>query len=261
MRTPRYDVGKQPVHHLWGIGQTYTRKLRSCGIATIHALAHHANLTALTQQSDISLKRLRTFQLRAQSLLKQDIIQIAPFESPQSNTIFIDIETDLRCERVWLIGLLIHDECIQLYADTWLEEKTILLQFLHILKEYPTYDLVSYSGTNFDYRIPLEAMRRHQLDTTPLESRRHIDLCIAIRRSFIVPFQTFALKAFGGFLDYPFQHPEMDGMRVALKYIDHINAGTPLDPSVIQYNEDDVKVLPYLINVLCTSKQQIKLES
>lgn len=261
MQTRRYDVGQQPVHHLWGIGQAYAMKLRSCGITNIDGLAHHANLTALMQQSDISLKRLRTFQLRAQSMLEQDIIQIAPFELPQSNAIFIDIETDLRCERVWLIGLLIDDECFQLYADTWLEEKAILLQFLRILRRYPTYDLVSYSGTNFDYRIPLDAMRRYQLDTTPLESRRHIDLCIAIRRSFVVPVQTFALKAFGAFLRYPFQHPEMDGLHVALEYHRHIEGGTPLDPTVIQYNEDDIKVLPYVISILCAREQQSKRES
>ena len=68
-----------------------------------------------------------------------------------------------------------------------------------------------------------------------------------------MPFQTFALKAFGAFLNYPFQHPEMDGLRVVLLYHRHVEGGTPLDPSVIQYNEDDVKVLPYLINVLCAS--------
>jgi predicted RecB family nuclease len=257
MQTTRDGLSKQSLQYLWGIGQAYALKLRSCGVSDIEALAHHTNLAELTQRSDISIKRLRKFQVRATSMLEQKIVQIAPFEPPQHNVIYIDIETDLNCDKVWLIGLLIHSECIQLYADNWREEKTILLQFLRILQQYPRYDLVSYSGTNFDYRIPLHAMKRHQLDTVPLENRRHIDLCLAIRKSFVVPFQTFALKAFGAFLHYPFQHPEMDGLLVAFTYRRHIESGIPLDPMVIQYNEDDVKVLPYLIDALCSMTQQI----
>jgi hypothetical protein len=49
----------------------------------------------------------------------------------------------------------------------------------------------------------------------------------------------------------------MDGLRVALVYHRHIEREIPLDASVIQYNEDDVKVLPYLISVLRARKQQI----
>jgi hypothetical protein len=47
---------------------------------------------------------------------------------------------------------------------------------------------------------------------------------------------------------------------VALAYHRHIERKIPLDPSVIQYNEDDVKVLPYLINVLCTRRHYMQLE-
>lgn len=261
MQISQDDVRTQSVHNLWGIGQAYATKLRACGVSTIEVLANHTKLSELTQQSNISITRLRKFQLRARSMLEQEIMQIAPFEILPHNVIYLDIETDLTCDKVWLIGLLVHDEVVQLYADNWNEEQGILIQFLRILRQHPTNALASYSGTNFDYRILHQAMQRHQLDTTPLESRRHIDLCIAIRRSFIIPCETFALKAFGAFLRYPFQHPEMDGMLVALQYLRHVESGIPLDPTVIQYNEDDVKVLPYLIDALCSCIQHIKLES
>ena len=55
-------------------------------------------------------------------MLEQEIMQIAPFEIFPHNVIYLDIETDLTCDKVWLIGLLVHDEVVQLYADNWNEE-------------------------------------------------------------------------------------------------------------------------------------------
>jgi predicted RecB family nuclease len=190
------------------------------------------------------------FQLRAKSSLENSIFQISSFEPPDSNLIFIDIETDIACERVWLIGLLVDNQFIQLYADNWDEEKAILLRFLEILKDHSEYKLVSYSCTNFDYRVLLAALNRYSLDASVLESYEHTDLGIEMRNCFVFPNQSYALKNLGAFMKYPFKYPEIDGLVVALKYMSHVEDGKPLDKTLLEYNEDDVRVIPYLISEL-----------
>jgi predicted RecB family nuclease len=67
-----------------------------------------------------------------------------------------------------------------------------------------------------------------------------------MRRSFIFPTRGYGLKRLGGFLGYPFSNPHLDGLTVSTQYQDHIERGDPLDPRDFVYNEDDVKVLPYI---------------
>lgn len=120
-----------------------------------------------------------------------------------------------------------------------------MVEFLEILQKYPEYKLVSYSGTDFDYRVPIAALRRQGLSAILLESHQHLDLSYAVRNCFIFPNQSFALKELGAYLQYPFKHPDLDGMLVAFKYMKHAEDG---DREIIRYNEDDVRVLPYLIS-------------
>lgn len=163
-----------------------------------------------------------------------------PFEFPAGNYIFIDIETDTACRRVWLIGLLVDGELTQLYADCWGEERAILEGFLGFLDRHRDYTLVSYSGTGFDYRVTLNAARRHGLDTKLMERFPHIDLCTLLRRYFVFPHQGYALKGLGGYLHYGFRQNDLDGLAVALEYQRHIESGAPLDVRVLEYNEDDI---------------------
>jgi predicted RecB family nuclease len=190
-------------------------------------------------------------------MVENKIFQVSPFIFPEDRLIFIDIETDLACQRVWLIGLLIDSKFIQLYADSWDEEKKILSDFLAILKKHPGYTLVSYSGTNFDYRVPLYALMRVGLKTDLLESHQHFDLSHMVRNCFVFPNQSFALKELGAYLKYPFMFPDLNGMFVAFKYMKHVEDGEPLDEKVIKYNEDDVRVLPFIISTLKSNKLPI----
>jgi predicted RecB family nuclease len=179
-------------------------------------------------------------------MLENEVYQIAPFNIDHKNAIFFDIETDIACKRVWLIGLQINGEFTRLYADDWKQEKEILVEFAKILADNPDRTLISFSCTNFDYRITLGAMQRHGMNTDCLVSRSHIDLCILLRRCFIFPNQRFALKDLGFFFEYPFRNPDLDGLAVALAYHRHTEGGKPLDNRILEYNEDDVKVLPFL---------------
>ena len=218
-------LDQHSVDKIWGIGFCYRRKLAHSGITTIKELAEHNGLEELSCSCGISPKVLMKFQLRARSMVEDKVFQVSPFIFPDYKLIFIDIETDLGGFRVWLIGLLVDGEFIQLYADNWGQEKDILIKFLEILKKHPGYKLVSYSGTDFDYRVPLRALKRHGLKTDLLESRQHFDLSYAVRNCFVFPNQSFALKELGAYLQYPFKFPELDGKMVAFKYVKHAEDG------------------------------------
>jgi predicted RecB family nuclease len=250
-------LDQHSVDRIWGVGNCYSRQLANSGITTIKELASHRSIEALSCSCEIPLKVLWKFQLRARSILEGKILQVSPFAFPEDKIIFIDIETDLACNRVWLIGLLVDGQFTQLYADDWRREKEILIKFLDFLNKYPDYVLVSYSGTRFDYRVLLQALKRQRLKTALLESHEHFDLNCEVKNCFIFPNQSFALKELGAYLQYPFKFPELNGMIVAQKYMKHAEDGEPLDKQIIEYNEDDVKVLPFIISTLKSKKLSI----
>lgn len=55
----------------------------------------------------------------------------------------------------------------------------------------------SYSGTGFDLRVILSAARRLGLDPSALLGFPHVDLCSLLRRCFIFPHHSYALKEIG----------------------------------------------------------------
>lgn len=241
-----------------GIGPTYSEYLEKSGIKNVTQLSKITDLDKLAKRSRIPLSLLRILRLKAKSFLENRIYQVAPFGLANDKSIFFDIETDIACERVWLIGLQIDDKFIQLYADNWKQEKRILKRFIEILQDNPDHDLISFSTTNFDHRVTLNALKRHRLSTEPLTSRCHEDLGILFKRCFIFPTKSYGLKDLGSLLEYKFKYPELDGLMVALSYQRHVEENKPLDPKILKYNQDDVKVLSHLIDKLTSGKFDIK---
>lgn len=250
--------GKDSLIQIYGVGPKIAERFLKDGVSTVSKLANHRNLARLSTSLGLSEMYLRLLQLRARLLLRNEIYRIAPFEIESRNAIFFDIETDIACKRVWLIGLLIEDQFLQFYADTWDEEKAVLGKFEHFLFDHPSKALISFSGTNFDYRVTLGALQRQGIETSCLTSRSHIDLSILLRRCFIFPNQRFALKSLGSYLKYPFKHTDLDGLAVALAYHKHAEDGVKLDNRVFVYNEDDVRVLPFLVSNALAISTKIK---
>ena len=234
------------------------KKLRECGITSPNQLIEHKNLAELADKSKIPLSTLNKYKLKAESLVNKEPYQIAPFTIPDERFIYLDIETDLKSEKIWLIGLEIDGKYTQFYADTWEQEEEILLKFMKVLKANPKVTLLSFSGTNFDFRVLKNAMERFGMDVKELTSHFHIDLCTLIKRSLIVPNQSYKLKDLGKLFKYPFKHAHLDGKAVTLKYLTHIEKGEPLEQEILEYGEDDVKVLPFLIETIKKGEGIIK---
>jgi len=241
-------IGFDSLRRIHGVGPSRFSKLLKSGIKNIENLAELDNISKVSYTSGFSEQHLHKLQLQAKSVLSSKTYQIAPFNFSQENVIYFDIETDINRKRVWLIGILIDNRFTQLFAENWGQENRILYEFIEILKQHPDRILVSYSCINFDYDVSLAALERHNLDIAFFQSYPHQDLGTLLRRCFIFPNQSFALKELGTYLEYPFKYPDMGGFYVALNYMNHVEQESPLDPKIFEYNEDDVRVIPYLID-------------
>jgi predicted RecB family nuclease len=236
-----------PVEGIYGVGAKYSKALREIGVETVEDVAKITNIDEFEELLGIPAAVLLKIRLRALSIVSGKILQTESVEFPGDRLIYIDIETDQRCSRVWLIGLLVDSRFTQFYAEGWEDERSILERFLGFLGTHRGYTLVSYSGTCFDYRVTLNALRRLGLDFSSLEEFPHVDLCTLLRRSFIFPRGSYGLKELGAYLSYEFKQCDLDGLQVAQAYQRHVEYGVPLDAGVFEYNEDDVRVIQHLI--------------
>ena len=75
-----------------------------------------------------------------------------------------------------------------------------------------------------------------------------LDLRHQVLKSYIFPIHGTGLKKVGAYLDYPFKNPWLIGLKVETEYEKHLLNCKPMDSQTFQYNEDDVRVLPYIID-------------
>lgn len=240
------------------VGPIRCQKLAKCGITSISQIANIENIEVASKQLGITKKHLLKLRAKAKSLLFSEIYQIQPFVPFEKKPIFFDIETDVDRNRVWLIGFLIDDNFIQLFANNWEQEKEILTKFIEVLKEHPDSMLVSYSTKNFDFVTIRQALERNELDVDFFRKYPHVDLGTSLSRTFIFPNQSYALKELGAFLGYNFKHADLDGLYVALNYMAYADNGEELDPNILEYNEDDVRVIPYLLEKAVSLSDNVK---
>jgi predicted RecB family nuclease len=236
-----------PIETIYGVGSKYSKALREIGVENVGDVARITDIDQFEEPLGIPTATLRKIRLRALSIISGKTLQMKPVEFPGDRLIYMDIETDEKSSRVWLIGLLVDGRFTQFYADNWDDEREILEKLLHFLDTHRGYTLVSYSGTCFDYRVTVNALKRLGLPSSSLEEHPHIDLCTLLRRSFIFPRSSYALKELGSYLCYAFRQSDLDGLQVAQAYQRHVEYGAPLEPRFLEYNEDDVRVIQHLI--------------
>jgi len=254
----KLDSTTEDLRQIYNMNPIHLEKLRKCGISTKNQLKDYENLAELANRSKIPLLTLNKYKLNAESNAKGEIFQIAPFNIPEGRKIYLDIETDRNANKIWLIGFEIDGKYTQLYAKTWEQEEEILLKFVEVLRNNHKVPLLFFSGTNSDFKILKKAMERLGMDANELTSHPYKDLCTIIKRSIIVPNQSYRLKDLGVLFKYPFKHIHLNGFHAALNYINHIETGEDLDQEILEYAEDDVKILPFLIETIRKGEEIIK---
>ncbi len=244
-----------------GVGPSVEKALDQAGIRNIDQLIEAPDLYKIADLSSLPFPTICRIKAKAKAFKAGQPFKIKDFSLNLNEVVFFDIETDTACERVWLIGVLSKKGFKQFYADNWVDEPLILREFLAYLKLTPNALLVSYSGTNFDRNVIEKALRRLCLDYRSFLAFRHTDLSLEIKDCFIFPSQSYALKNLAAHLSYKFKHQELDGFLVAIEYMRHIIDKIPLNPIFLEYNEDDVRSLPFIIEQLTKLNQESETKS
>ncbi len=239
------------LRNVYGLGYSYEHKLRDFGIMDVPKLIE----SDYDLEIGIPKATFEKLKVYARAYTNNESVVLDKtkiLEVKGRKSIIFDIETDLLCEKVWMIGILVEGKFIQLYADNFSKEKSILQEFANILDKYheKEYCLLSYSGTNFDFRVTKNALIRKKIDSKRIERFEHIDVCNLVKRSYISHIQTYALKDFAGHIGYPFKHGDMNGLLVALEYMEHLKKKKELPRKIFDYNQDDVYAIPFILEKL-----------
>jgi predicted RecB family nuclease len=244
----------RPVWVVPGIGPVSAERLRGIGIRTVEELA--------AAPAEIVCRTVRFGHLpevllaRARAIVENRPIFLRPPESTGNDEVFLDIETDLDQKYIWLIGLCVggKGKYYGFFADSPKEEKTILLDFLSFMERHPEARLLTCSGSRFEERVIRNRLTFHGLSTAVCD--RTIDLYQDISRTVALPTTSCRVKEIGAFFGYRYKHPDLDGYRVASLYMHtyqkskHRLRRRKLGRKLIEYNEDDVRCLPFILNAL-----------
>lgn len=171
------------------------------------------------------------------------LIQLLDMENPT----YLDIETDLGGNKVWLIGI-------------YNERKGEFLQFFEkdkedkLLHDFSNYvmknncSLICYAGSYFDRDVVKNSMRKHGIEI-PLSVEECRDAGIEIQYSVVGPFKGFKLKDIGKMIGHQWRQPDMDGLVVGAQYTSYLlDKKEPDWNKLLEYNEDDVKAVREVVN-------------
>jgi Icc-related predicted phosphoesterase/uncharacterized protein YprB with RNaseH-like and TPR domain len=249
-------IPKDSLLNIHGVGPSVEQAFSQSGIKTIEHLLNAPDLYKIAESSGLPFATVSRIKAKAKAHTEGKPFKLKDMPSIPDNVIFFDIETDIACERVWLVGTYSKAGFKRFYADSWEDEKSMLQDFLNFLIRNPNFMLISFSGINFDRNVIEKALRRLNLDYKSFLSFRHKDLALQIKECFIFSNQSYALKDLASHIGYKFKYPELDGFQVALEYHHHIIDKIPLNPMLFDYNEDDVKSLPFMIQQLTKLNQE-----
>lgn len=266
------SLGSWPVAWLHGVGYSREYGLHRADIRTVDDMARVPDVRAAATLSGLPVSFIERSRTKARSSVENRVIQrfrmILP---PDEEMAIFDIETDTASTAVWLIGVLYRGRIEQFMVDMggrgggggagWSAlgrrrergARRLLSEFVDHLGSIQSDGctaLAAYSGTGFDKRVTAAAMSRNGVEPGAFASLRHIDACSLVRRAFAVPCQSYALKRLGSILGYDFAHSGMDGLDAALAFERHVADGTPIDPSVLEYNRDDVLSVRHILGFL-----------
>lgn len=261
--SPATNVVFSDLSSLHGVGVNLSRKLDALDIVKIDDLLNFDS-TNYSMTNGISKDLIKRLKLKAISLIDNKIFKISSFEVFDKNVIFYDVETNLAAshisKKVWSITLYHNTRIKKFIAYSWEEEQDILKKFITYLKKHDFPILYSYSGFHFDRIVIMSALKRFNLDYEYFEKCIHRDLQMLINRNYILPLKSYGLKEIGKLLGYKFKNQGLDGIYAAMTYGRCQEEGKRLPKELIDYIEDDVKVMHYIIKQLLRRKDILYLD-
>lgn len=237
------------------ISESVVRRLETSGYLTVADAALITTPVKIARKlgipRDIMVHIIHTSQCRTSMVIKRRDPRFIP-----GSPLWFDIETDLKWRKVWLIGVVDAktNKFYNFFADDWNGERDMLKAFGEFLSLRSNQPLMYYSCNGFDVRVVRNACDRLGIFGHPIFTQPEQDLCYELRRAYYLPTPNRKLKTMAKFLGYDMslegRDDYMDGKECAEHYIRHATLGTPIDPNVFVYNENDVWMLPFIINKL-----------
>jgi len=245
---------------IFGIGPVRYQKFKDAGIMTVDEL-FSAKTEDLCNYLSCGPNYASKILIRAKAVFEKKIIPLETMLSIDEDAAYLDIETDLRQDLVWLIGIYFKksDKLIQLVAHKPSQEKSILKEFLKKMKGFRG-KIYTFSGTKFDERVIKNRLEHHKMNNSNLPE--FIDLATYIQRCFALPLKSYSLKSIASYFDYNYLHPDLSGMTVALEYLLNYQKtqDKKLMKKLLEYNEDDIRSLPWMMERLTSITQEIQIE-
>ncbi|WMT50829.1 MAG: ribonuclease H-like domain-containing protein [Ferroplasma sp.] len=239
------------------VGSIRSRTLTDMGIKTIEELANFPlSRGKRVMINNVGFDRLHTIAREYLDhkieLRKNVTIDEAIKTFDFSDEVYLDIETTglLSNSQIWLIGMWFKREnkLISLFASEPSKEKTILKQYLQIVSGIRG-AIVTFSGKGFDNELIESRLKEYRLwykSKPPV----YLDILQVIRRSVFIPASN-GLKNLAEWMGYTFKHPDLSGAAMPQLYNEYLNMhDQKLYNNLIEYNEDDVKSLSYVVDFI-----------
>jgi len=239
-------------HQVWeltsipGVGETRESMLRNSGIFDLPQLQALADeeLHAILKcgGSEAAAIKNRALALVSQKTVLRRRIEIASV----GGRAYLDVETDLACKWVWLIGLHVESEnrTYSFFAKAWEDEKRMLVEFLAFADRYPDLPFFSFSNSRTEERMLLQRLAAYDLPVAHVARIR--DLYSEIHSCASFPLQgSMGLKGIAECCGFK-PRTDLDGFQAAHLYGSG-NVDLRTKQKLLRYNEDDVLALKHVI--------------
>jgi Icc-related predicted phosphoesterase len=244
-------------HELWelrsicGIGEAREAHLKGSRIHGVTQLARASELRIKTALR-CGMSQAKCLKARAAALVQRDAVLFDVFDLPNvPHRAYIDIETDLRQEFIWLIGLFIEQEArmYSFFAQHPGREPDVLIGLLKPLEGRPRLQLLSYSNCAFEYRVLRRRLAAYGLRDGNVEHIR--DTYQDVHGSVAFSVRGTTLKDIALWCGFRARYPEMNGFGAAA-YYGIGNLSRAMRQKLIEYNKDDVLALRQILKYVET---------
>lgn len=166
------------------------------------------------------------------------------------NVVLLDIETDLKQDHIWLIGLYSYqdDEYTNIFEKD--DEEALLKSLIQYLRSQGEPSIIYHGNNRFDEKCLKHRMRTHGLQAGVTLMGNSHDLGIQIQNHLLGKFNRTNLSALSRQIaDYEYKHPEIDGFLVGKQYTEYLLDGKEPDwNKLLEYNKDDVLALKTVVD-------------
>jgi predicted RecB family nuclease len=273
---------------IWGMGYNRVHQFNQIGISTLQQLADANSDDVLKKLNSIphpnkrlwncglGINNVKDLQMSAISWINQKPIMLSKYSSIKydyakplnDSSDYIVLDLEYTPSIIFLIGLAIHKhnsdiEYIQLFANDSNEMITTLMKLEKILIQYPSFPIVTYSGTSAD--IPFLRKTMPNQETIDSINTRHMDLFQMLIQTFRFPIKEHGLKSIGNYLGYERKLPDtgMDALLLYYEYQESKNSSkkSKIKHELEEYNKEDLDAVIFVMNELYKLQMELSEEN